>query len=73
VSELQTFINGYCEDFSVHIELMGGEVFIEIKRNDSFYFHNANVALGQEVEGLTMLMAEYQLMSYGVEFNDTIH
>jgi len=73
VTELQTFINGYCEDFSVHIEPMGGEVFIKIVHNDSYCFHNANVALGQEVEGLTMLMAEYQLMSYGIEFNDTIH
>ncbi len=73
MSDLSKFIDRYCSDFKVHIEPLDHKVFIEIMHTKSFGYHNMEVAIGEEFNGLVMLMLEYNIMTQGFVLEETLN
>jgi len=73
MTRLKKFIKTHCKDFYVHIEPHGCEVFIEIQNRKTGCYHNMNVAINNEYEGLAMLINEWIHYEDFPEDNNTVH
>lgn len=75
MSKLSNFIDEYCTGFDVVMDNSNrnNTVFIEITHLKTLGWLNDTVSLGQEVEGLTMLVIEWELLHENIEFSRTVN
>jgi len=75
MSELSKYIDTYCDGFEIYIRSQNSNssVFIEITDLTTSNYHNMDVALGEELPGLKMLMAEWKYLETSDDLNYSIN
>ena len=75
MSKLSQYIDSHCRDFEVFIRSVNTNhsVFIEITDLKTSAYNNIDVALGQELEGLTFLISEWDFMIYPESLKESVN
>jgi len=65
MSDLSNYINEHCKDFDFYINNVNGDtaVFIQMVSKKTECWLDINVASGEELHGLKMLVAEWAFLS----------